>query len=535
MTMNKYFFTILMLITLAGSFFAQPNIRIEPRNIRFEDVFNRYDYAIIYNDGDQPLSIDSLSPTKQYYILDFEEHPQLPFIINPGDTIKLNVTLTNFYNITVSDTTDTIWVYSNDPESPRDLRIKIDFFDDDYGNCSGTISDEILTPLPDSKIYFFYYGIYLFDSTFTDVSGNYNIQLPKGDYTVAAEKEGYRIIFSGNTTDPFFAQSVQLDSGQSVNVDLALPVIKNSGFSVSGVVINSISGITMDRGVVIIRKGTHTPTLLKPKALIADSSVYAGFVKSDGSYNIIVEDSTYYFIQGYSEYFLPTYFNNQNSTSVFWQNADSVFINQSLLDKNLYLERDSSFGGGGAYGSITLPFLEAQGFDGITVLAKSLDNDQLYSYNFGKEDGKFKINNLPYGSYQLVAQKVGLPNALSNTFTISPKNQSQYNLDIQFSLTTVEEGTIVPNGIILYPNYPNPFNPTTILRFYLPERNYVRLRVFDALGKEVMTLVNEEKLEGNYQVEFQASFGSRQLASGIYYYQLQAGSFVETKKMILLK
>ena len=87
----------------------------------------------------------------------------------------------------------------------------------------------------------------------------------------------------------------------------------------------------------------------------------------------------------------------------------------------------------------------------------------------------------------------------------------------------------------MYPNYPNPFNPATTLSFYLPERSYVRLRVFDALGKEVMTLVNEEKLEGNYQVEFQASFGSRQLASGIYFYQLQAGSFVETKKMILLK
>jgi len=79
--MNKYFITILFLITLAGSLFAQPNIRIEPRNIRFVDVFNRYDYAIIYNDGNQPLTIDSLSPTKPYYILDFEGHPQLPFII----------------------------------------------------------------------------------------------------------------------------------------------------------------------------------------------------------------------------------------------------------------------------------------------------------------------------------------------------------------------------------------------------------------------------------------------------------------------
>lgn len=530
--MNKYFFTIIILITLAGNFFAQPNIRIEPRNIRFEDVFNRYDYAKIYNDGDQPLIIDSLSPTKQYYILDFDDHQQLPLIISPGDTIKLNVTLTNFYNITVSDTTDTVWVYSNDSESPRDLRIKIDFFDDDYGNCNGTITNEILTPLPDSKIYFLYYGIYLFDSTFTDISGKYSIQLPKGHYTVAAEKEGYRTMFSGSTPDPFYAQTIPLDSGQSIIVDLALPILNNSGYSISGVIIDSIYGVPIDKGVVIVRKGTHTPTLLKSNTLAADSNVYAGFVKSDGSYQIEVEESTYYYVQGYSEYYLPTYFNDKNAASVFWQNADSIFVNQTIANKNLYLERDSAYGGGGAYGNITLPFSEAQGFDGVTVTAKSLNNNQLYAYNFGKEDGKFYINNLPYGTYQLVAQKVGYPNALSNEFTISPQNQIQYNLNVQFTLTNVEvEENLIPIDIKLYPAYPNPFNPSTTISFSLPSTQLVKLIVYNILGQKVAEIGNKDFAAGLNRV----SFNARGLSTGIYFITLETKSSRLSQKIILMK
>lgn len=156
--MNKYYFTFLLILSQTFNLIAQPDIKIEPRNIKFEDIFSRFDYAYIYNDGDQVLYIDSLSATKPHYILDFENHPQLPIAVNPGDTIRLNITLTNFYNITVNDTADTVWVYSNDSESPRDLRIKIDFFDDDFGTCSGIISDEALTPLPNSKIFFFITG-----------------------------------------------------------------------------------------------------------------------------------------------------------------------------------------------------------------------------------------------------------------------------------------------------------------------------------------------------------------------------------------
>ena len=80
-------------------------------------------------------------------------------------------------------------------------------------------------------------------------------------------------------------------------------------------------------------------------------------------------------------------------------------------------------------------------------------------------------------------------------------------------------------------NYPNPFNPSTKITYSIPEKSNVSLKVFDLLGSEVVELVKDEIEAGTYEITFYAS----NLPSGIYYYKLQAGSFVETKKLILLK
>ncbi|MFC2103354.1 T9SS type A sorting domain-containing protein [Bacteroidota bacterium] len=82
-------------------------------------------------------------------------------------------------------------------------------------------------------------------------------------------------------------------------------------------------------------------------------------------------------------------------------------------------------------------------------------------------------------------------------------------------------------------NYPNPFNPTTIIKFTIPELRFTTLKVYDVLGNEVATLVNEEKPAGEFEVKF--SISNLQLTSGVYFYQLRAGSYVQTKKMILMK
>jgi photosystem II stability/assembly factor-like uncharacterized protein len=92
-----------------------------------------------------------------------------------------------------------------------------------------------------------------------------------------------------------------------------------------------------------------------------------------------------------------------------------------------------------------------------------------------------------------------------------------------------------PKDFLLSQNYPNPFNPTTRIQYAVSNRQFVRLKVYDVLGKEVATLVNEEKPAGEYEVEFNPASGIRYPASGIYFYQLRSGSFVQTKKMLLLK
>jgi len=103
-------------------------------------------------------------------------------------------------------------------------------------------------------------------------------------------------------------------------------------------------------------------------------------------------------------------------------------------------------------------------------------------------------------------------------------------------------GSIIPNSIkgneenllrefSLNQNYPNPFNPITNIEFQIAERGVISLKVFDVLGKEVATLVNEEKPAGNYEIEFEAS----SLSSGIYFYELRTEKYSSVKKMILLR
>ena len=98
-------------------------------------------------------------------------------------------------------------------------------------------------------------------------------------------------------------------------------------------------------------------------------------------------------------------------------------------------------------------------------------------------------------------------------------------------LPVEEEKNLIVKEFKLFQNYPNPFNPSTRIQYAVSNRQFVSLKVYDVLGTEIAILVNEEKPAGTYEVEYNAS----NLPSGVYFYQLNAGSFIETKKMILLR
>ena len=93
----------------------------------------------------------------------------------------------------------------------------------------------------------------------------------------------------------------------------------------------------------------------------------------------------------------------------------------------------------------------------------------------------------------------------------------------------------IPIKFSLEQNYPNPFNPSTSIQYAISSRQFVTLKVYDLLGREVATLVNEYKNAGSYKVDFNPASRIKDITSGIYFYRLQAGDYVETKKMLLLK
>jgi photosystem II stability/assembly factor-like uncharacterized protein len=98
-------------------------------------------------------------------------------------------------------------------------------------------------------------------------------------------------------------------------------------------------------------------------------------------------------------------------------------------------------------------------------------------------------------------------------------------------VTSINDNETIVQDFRLEQNYPNPFNPTTIIKYTVGKRQFVNIKVYDVLGNEVTSLVNEEKPAGTFEIRFDGSG----LSSGTYFYKLNAGSFVETRKMILLK
>ena len=94
----------------------------------------------------------------------------------------------------------------------------------------------------------------------------------------------------------------------------------------------------------------------------------------------------------------------------------------------------------------------------------------------------------------------------------------------------------IPNKFRLHQNFPNPFNPETIIRYNLPENIFVNITIYDLLGKKVKTLVNQAHVAGPQSIVWNANddYGER-VSAGIFFYQIQAGGFIQTRKMVLLK
>ncbi|MBI2418832.1 MAG: T9SS type A sorting domain-containing protein [Ignavibacteriales bacterium] len=148
--------------------------------------------------------------------------------------------------------------------------------------------------------------------------------------------------------------------------------------------------------------------------------------------------------------------------------------------------------------------------------------------------------NLAAGEKQEFTYAVLIDNADNNLNAITKiKNmvlaaQAYYHSLSASTITAAEDNKVMLSGFSLEQNYPNPFNPSTVINYQLAESGKVTLKVYDILGNEVVTLVNEEQAAGRHQAVFSAA-DKKALASGVYFYRLQAGENSVVKKMMLMK
>jgi photosystem II stability/assembly factor-like uncharacterized protein len=234
---------------------------------------------------------------------------------------------------------------------------------------------------------------------------------------------------------------------------------------------------------------------------------------SDSGKNLL---SLYFYNQnlgwaaGYDGYILHT---NNGGTPV-----ELVSFSASVQDNNINLHW------------ITASELNNYGFEVQRKIAKHVENNNWEVIGFVEGNGttteliiySFYDRNLSEGKYTYRLRQIDY----DGTF--------EYSVEIEVFINS-------PSAHILEQNYPNPFNPVTKIKFTIPQKDdsfigkakgsLVTLRVFDLLGKEIAVLINEEKLAGTYEVDFNGS----NFSSGAYYYRIQVDNFIKTKKLLLLK
>ncbi|NWF88380.1 MAG: T9SS type A sorting domain-containing protein [Ignavibacteriaceae bacterium] len=131
-------------------------------------------------------------------------------------------------------------------------------------------------------------------------------------------------------------------------------------------------------------------------------------------------------------------------------------------------------------------------------------------------------------SYSFVDKDVTSGNYIYRLKQIDNDGKFEYSKEVEVSINTT------PDEFALLQNYPNPFNPSTTIKYALPSKEFVQLKVFNVLGNEVAVLVNEVQEAGNYKIEFNPA-EIKSITSGMYFYRLEAGSFVESRKMTFVK
>jgi len=224
-----------------------------------------------------------------------------------------------------------------------------------------------------------------------------------------------------------------------------------------------------------------------------------------------------------------------NTNGNFNTNPDYTSTSSSVVEaivcgdvyKDALHEVQESFISDGTQKLFYLPRTPLQQLKKVIVGADTL---LYHDYCYDLECGWISLKNQPDSGIN-VTFEADISWDLDMGITNWDQNKGNYLFYNNSNPVFVENEKTLPANYVLYQNYPNPFNPNTMIRWEIPEAGNVTLKIYDVLGNEIVTLINEVKQAGSYELEFDATA----LPSGIYFNRLQVGKFIETKKMVLIK
>lgn len=358
--------------------------------------------------------------------------------------------------------------------------------------------------------------------TYTDANGEYSITgttfLQNVTLYSSASKEGYFTEFYDNQSTFFTATPINVSAGGTAkNIDFSLtPTPTTNTYSISGTVLGE-DGLAPDYGSVI-----------------AYSNVGTKYVETntDGSYLLEgFPEGTELILQawGFPGY-LPVFYENAFS----WHDAKLITMDGNKTINFTLPPINHQYTAGAVGGKVTQPNGKS---DGVTLYIKKVNSDSWYASDYTDVNGNFNLPIESYGTYELLATGQGYQDYQMEILVDESTGLYVSNLELNMSPTSIagDQDQIVREHI-LYAAYPNPFNPRTTIEIGMAKRETAELYIFNILGQKIKVLHHGILDQGSHKFSWDGSDNlGRNVASGLYFYQLKTESSVRTRSVLLMK
>lgn len=358
----------------------------------------------------------------------------------------------------------------------------------------------------------------------TDSLGNYTIKVKENDSLVV-----YATTFNRDLKPQFYNDKETFATADIVVVTASVTGI-NFILHPRPVYDNGISGTVLDSAGTTVPQ--HAKVFIYRKSFNHNAHRKGVLVDSlTGAYSFTNLEPGVYILSAQAPGYKPTYYTASGTQTFDWRQADSIVVTETGVVENVnfnLLSRPAPEGNAVVYGFVKGDNAVVDGAINYIVDASG----KYVDYSTSDIDGSYYITSAGTGTYSLVSSLVNyIDTKTSVVFEQTGTRVTKVDVNLTPASVTGINDKAVVTEYALNQNYPNPFNPTTVISYSIPQNTLVSLKVYNILGKEVATLVNEQQSAGQHLVTFNAS----NLASGVYLYKIQAGSFSSVKKLTLIK